>query len=392
MARKFLYFVAICIVLVLVALAAMRLWSKEFAELAFVPSSEFEAQQPLATNSYDDPAMWYSRPGMKGDDPARWQPAMQAEAESDMPPTATPGISGISSASQTGTRQNYSVFFIHPTSYMSRSHWNAPLDDEEARETAILFIKGMATPFNGASAIWAPRYRQATLGAFLTDDPAGKQAQDAAYADILQAFDTFLAETAPDQPIVLAGHSQGALHLMHLLRDRVSGTALQDRVIAAYVIGWPISVEHDLPAMGLPACAETGQTGCILSWSSYGEPADPSLVTDTYRESIGLDGTKRGNSIILCTNPLTGGIGDSAPKQANMGTLVPDENLENGKLVPHYVPALCDSRGLLLIGEAPKMGDAVLPGNNYHVYDIPLFWANVKSDVTERAAAWQAGQ
>ena len=57
-------------------------------------------------------------------------------------------------------------------------------------------------------------------------------------------------------------------------------------------------------------------------------------------------------------------------------------------LVPEAVPARCDERGLLLIGDPPRMGEGVLPGDNYHVYDIPLFWANVQADVVERVRAW----
>jgi hypothetical protein len=32
----------------------------------------------------------------------------------------------------------------------------------------------------------------------------------------------------------------------------------------------------------------------------------------------------------------------------------------------------------------------VLPGNNYHVYDIPMFWMNLRRDVATRLAAWRA--
>jgi len=42
---------------------------------------------------------------------------------------------------------------------------------------------------------------------------------------------------------------------------------------------------------------------------------------------------------------------------------------------------------LLLIGDPPDLGPYVLPGNNYHVYDIPLFWRNVQADVLRRVAA-----
>ena len=67
---------------------------------------------------------------------------------------------------------------------------------------------------------------------------------------------------------------------------------------------------------------------------------------------------------------------------------MPDEGLTRGDLVPGAVPARCDARGLLLIGDPPELGEGVLPGSNYHVYDLPLFWANVQADVVERVRAW----
>ena len=52
------------------------------------------------------------------------------------------------------------------------------------------------------------------------------------------------------------------------------------------------------------------------------------------------------------------------------------------------LPARCGENGLLYIGDPPELGEGVLPGDNYHVYDIPLFWANVQQDVVERVRAW----
>jgi hypothetical protein len=378
LARKFLYFVAICIVLAIVALLALRIWSKELTELAFVPTTEFVEQKPLDANAYQDPAMWFSRPGIGLDDPARWQPATRGEERT---------IPSLSDGSGT---PEFATFFVHPTSYLERAQWNGSLDDETSQDLARLYIKGMASPFNRASEIWAPKYRQAAFGAFLSDGDDADKAIDAAYADVKKAFEFFIATVDDDTPIVLAGHSQGALHLLRLLREEVAGKPVADRVAAAYVVGWPISIEHDLPSLGFPACANEGQSGCIMSWSSYAEPADPSAVLETYANSTGFDGHLRGDSVILCTNPLTGGVGGKAPASSNLGTLVPDGSLANGELVPSAVPARCDERGLLLIGDPPEMGNAVLPGNNYHVYDIPLFWANIQRGVVERVRAWQA--
>ncbi|WP_299191829.1 DUF3089 domain-containing protein [uncultured Erythrobacter sp.] len=377
MAKKFLYFIAICIILFLIGRISYEMFQDELAAFALVPSSEFTPTEALEENAYQDPALWYSRPGIGVNDPARWQPALAGEPVDPQ---------GAEFGGQ-GELPDFAVFFIHPTSYLSRDNWNAPIGDEDAENIARIYVRGMASPFNAASEIWAPRYRQATMGSFLTDAPEGQQAIDAAYGDVLESFRYFLSSIDEDIPVVLVGHSQGSLHLLRLLREEVNGTPLADRLVAAYAIGWPISVEHDLPALGLAACATPAQTGCIISWSSFAEPADPSKVIETYAASIGFDGQPRGDSTILCTNPLTGTFGGEAASSANIGTLVPDDTMSTGELVPNAVPARCDDRGLLLIGDPPELGSYVLPGNNYHVYDIPLFWANTKADVARRVRA-----
>ena len=379
MVRKFLYFIAFCIVFVIAGRIAYELFQEELAQIALVPSAEFTPIPPLQTNAYEDPTLWFSRPGIGVSDPARWQPAWSGDSEP---------VSAL-----TKTARPFAVFFVHPTSFLNRTRWNAPLEnggDPEAERIARVYLRGMASPFNAATEIWAPRYRQATMGAFLTDAPQGKQAIDAAYADVREAYRFFLSSVDPATPIVLAGHSQGALHLKRLLAEEVKGSPVAARLVAAYLIGWPVSTTHDLPAIGFPACAAPGQTGCIISWSSFAEPADPAPVLNAYGSTPALDGKAPGKDPMLCSNPLTGRIGGKAPASANLGTLVPEDSMEKGELRRGFVPASCDPRGLLLIGPPPEMGSYVLPGNNYHVYDLPLFWANTKADVIARADSWKA--
>ena len=64
--------------------------------------------------------------------------------------------------------------------------------------------------------------------------------------------------------------------------------------------------------------------------------------------------------------------------------------MKAGELVSGRSPARCDAKGYLLIGEGPDLGPYVLPGNNYHVYDYSLFWANVRADAARRMAAFSA--
>ncbi|WP_417611890.1 DUF3089 domain-containing protein [Parasphingorhabdus sp.] len=374
MARKFLYFVACMVILVLAGAFIYQVYGDELMEVAFVPDSEFTAQEALESNVYADPSMWLARPGMIEDNPALWLPKDIAEADVTLPDD-----------------KKAAVFFVHPTSFLKKDQWNAPLDDKESQTRARIFLRGQASAFNTVGDVWAPRYRQATLGAFLTDKPEGQQALDAAYQDVLTAFDYFVSEIPSDQPIILAGHSQGSLHLTNLLKDRVAGTPLANRIVAAYVVGWPVSVETDVPEMGLGICETPDQSNCLLSWESFAEPADYGRIIEVYDRTIGFNGEPRKGSKLLCSNPINGDVDSAAQASDNLGTLKPNADLSDATLVVGSIPARCDERGFLLIGDPPDMGPYALPGNNYHVYDYSLFWTNIRADVKRRMQAFLAG-
>ena len=390
MVRKFLYAFAILIALVIAAAVAWRLNPGMFMRAAFVPSETFVEPVAPTDAGYASADMWIARPGMAGENPSLWMPRLDPTHPSAGAPTITPGEESDFRVPVESVRGDAAIFFIHPTSYLKREHWNAPIDDEEANWRAGLFVRGQAGVFAGAGEVWAPRYRQAAMGAFLTRDVAtANRALNAAYRDVEAAFDQFLSEVAPDRPIILAGHSQGALHLARLLRERIADRPIAGRIAAAYVIGWPISVTNDLPHMGLPACADADSTNCILAWQSFAEPADASMVMEVYDTTIGFDGTSRNGSRMLCVNPITGVQDGAAPSSANRGTLRSDSSFSDGTLHAGATGARCDEasnggRGLLLIGDPPDLGGYVLPGNNYHVYDYSLFWANVRADVRHR--------
>ena len=369
MARKFLYLMIVLILLAVAGAFVYHFYAKDLMKAALIPSARFEGGPTTSEQAYEKADMWLARPDIPNN-PALWTPANFKPGEK--PPVA--------------------VFFIHPTSYIDRAHWNAPLDDAQANNTAAVFLRGQASAFNEIGEIWAPHYRQATFGAFLTSQAEAQKALDFAYRDVLAAFDEFLKEVGPDRPIILAGHSQGALHLERLLRERVAGQRLAKRIVAAYVVGWPISKTNDLPALGLPECATAEQAGCILSWQSFAEPADPSMITDVYDATIGFDGKPRKGTDMVCTNPITGTPGAAAEAKDNLGTLIPSKDLGSATLGVPGVPAKCFGRGFLSIGEPVNLGGYVLPGNNYHVFDYSMFWVNVRNDAARRFATFTGGK
>ena len=396
MARVFLYLCALIIAVTIAVAVAWRVNPGWFMRTAFVSSQPFVPPPAQPTNIYANPALWIARPGMHGDNPTLWLPRTAPAAD----PAAATGAATSNAAAPRfaveARRGDAAIFFIHPTSHLTRNGWNASLDDAEANWRATLFTRGMASVFAGAGDVWVPRYRQAAMGAFLTRDvDTANAALNAAYVDVAAAFDDFIAEVPRDQPIILAGHSQGSLHLARLLRERVAGTPLARRIVAAYVIGWPVSETIDLPLMGLPACAHADSSGCVLAWQDFASPADPSMILDVYDASIGFNGQPRTGSRMLCVNPITGERDGAAPATANLGTLKADGDLKDGTLFPAGVGARCDDpaaggRGFLMIDTAVDLGGYLLPGNNYHVYDYSLYWQNIRADVNRRLAAFEA--
>lgn len=368
MARKFLYVIAALIVLFMAGRLALGFYPEQLTRLAFTPGAQFEAQPPAPANAYADPARWIARPDFKQPGPAQWLPQ------------------GLAADPETLT---VPVFFIHPTSYLKRAHWNAPLDDKDANRIAGMMVRAAATPFNVSSQLWIPRYRQATFGAFVTDKPEAQQALDLAYGDVSAAFNQFIASIPAGSPFVIAGHSQGGYHLKRLLADKVRGTPLANRLVAAYPIGWVVDQTVDLPGMGVPACTAPTQTGCVISWLSYADDGNAAMMIGAYQRFAGRRPAGSAAPSYLCSNPLTGVAGGRAPASANLGAMVPDAKLENGTIKPALVGARCDDQGILRIGAGPEMGPFVLPGGNYHVYDVPLFWANLRADFVRRAKAWR---
>ena len=362
-ARRFLVAVFVLTLLTVAGGFFIHQWGSSFLLEQATPKGHFEAARAGGGPDYSKPESWLSQPGL-ANDPSHWLP-------DNVPSTKI---------------ERAAVFYIHPTTYLATDRWNAPLhpgSDTEFRTR--LFVQSQASLFNSTGQIWAPRYRQAAYGAFLLKSRDAQKALDFAFGDVSAAFDRFLSE-AGDKPIILAAHSQGALHLTRLLAEQKDH--LKGRLIAAYVVGWPVSTTADLPALGFPACASPDQTGCILSWISFAEPANSDLILGEWRKTRGTNGVQRRAKDVLCVNPLTGGAGGSAPPSANPGTLVPTPTFTSAKLDPGKVGARCD-KGLLIVGgEIPPLGPYILPGNNYHVYDYALFWGAIRHDAERRLAAW----
>jgi Protein of unknown function (DUF3089) len=183
------------------------------------------------------------------------------------------------------------VFFVHPTTFFGTAGWNQALDDGATNQLTDMFVlRGQAAVFNGCCKIYAPRYRQATIYSFMDNSGSGKEALKLAYEDVERAFDYFIEHYNQGRPFILAAHSQGSVHVRTLLERRITGTALRERLVAAYPIGFGIDRELLAKAVpDVPVCESADQIGCVVTWNAVGPHAQ-------------AWGDPRKN---ICVNPLT---------------------------------------------------------------------------------------
>jgi pimeloyl-ACP methyl ester carboxylesterase len=247
------------------------------------------------------------------------------------------------------------VFYVHPTAWAGPGWFADPLIAE-----VDVAVDAIAATHLGAfpGRVWAPRYRHATSRAFREIGDLGDHAYAAAYRDVERAFLAFIARTG-DRPFILAGHSQGARHVLSLLADHVAGTPLLARLVVAYAPGVGLD-RHTFASRfaGLELTGRPGSVGCVLSWNTFLDGADPSTLLSRSAGPIG------------CVNPLT--FDAERPEVAGVRS-------SGGVLFvsPEVVGSLDSS--LLPSGNAH--------GGNLHVLDIPLFRENIRADALVRIAA-----
>lgn len=261
------------------------------------------------------------------------------------------------------------VFFIHPTTFTGTGSGNADVQDaalnRKTDETTILF---QASAFNQHARVFAPRYRQAHLSAFYTAKAEAAPLFDTAYADVRSAFIYYLQQYNHQRPIIIAAHSQGAKMAIRLLREFFDGKPLQQQLVAAYVVGWPV-LRNDFAQ--LPVCSTPGATGCFTSWRTFKEGFVPDYLQYEQPQA-------------WVTNPLTWRT-DSVPAaySLNKGSILRNFN--------KVVTGAADARvhgGVLWVSKLRFPGAFLLNTSNYHIGDINLYYVNIRRNVAERIQAF----
>lgn len=285
------------------------------------------------------------------------------------------------------------VFYIHPTTDFNPLVVNDTYNDPVSAAATAAAVENQASAFNGCCRIYAPLYRQASIGADITPGSAAAAIAtfDLAYQDVKQAFLYYMANYNHGRPFIIAAHSQGSLHAERLIQELIVGTPLQNKLIAAYVVGSsdPPDPGDQNTFIGLPICNNAYQTGCAMNWDSYNQlGAD---ISTSNGAAIWTNGSyTTASQPPLCVNPLTWQQNSSAGSDADIGsepfTLVGPLPADN----PQLTGAQCEN-GLLVIGPilAPGYTDASLTLlGNYHTFDYNLYYVNIRENAQLRTASY----
>ncbi|MFK7924007.1 MAG: DUF3089 domain-containing protein [Bacteroidia bacterium] len=310
------------------------------------PSKPYSTYQLSPTPDYSLSGAWCALPEKE-------------DFADDTPPSVSPERQDSAKAD---------VFFLHPTTFMGGLAWNANVNDVELNaSTDERSVRHQASIFNGVAKVYAPRYRQMAFGGFFTSDTASKiKAIELAYQDVKASFEYYLEHYNQGRPFIIASHSQGSIHAIRILREYVDDQALGERLIAAYVLGWPFPADT---FKTLPICNDPTQTGCIMGWCTFKDGYVPDNINTHYKDAV-------------VVNPLNWKA-DGTPA---------DKSQHDGFLMGNYKKMKTESLSVqahdgILWSSIPIPLTGFLV-KNYHAGDFNLFWLDVRQNAADRVEAY----
>jgi hypothetical protein len=285
------------------------------------------------------------------------------------------------------------VFFVHPTTFDGGRDWNGPIGDRRADHIlSEVMLPNYAGPFQRVGRVFVPRYRQASLYAFLTNKEDAQEARVFAYGDVKQAFTQFLRYSG-GRPIVIVGVEQGGQLADHLVDEMTKADpALMNRIAAVYLIDSPVPADEHRPGAALPACAAPGEAQCVVAWDQAEDDAD--AARQRKRALVWTaDGQLQnlGDRALLCVNPLFG-ASSNAPASAKLDIgATSATGLEWGvrpAFLPREVSAQCVN-GFLLSSKPASATLKERGGWTDRLREAPfnLFYANEEADAKARVTS-----
>jgi hypothetical protein len=290
------------------ALAAWSLAVAIAGGLAWAPAAQ--AQQPAPAvgagsaaptqkprNDYGNPANWLCRPGRSDD-----------ACAIDLTTTVVAASGKLDQETFKALAEPaIDCFYVYPTVSLDPT----PNSDMNAGAEERSVIRAQFARFASRCRVFAPLYRQVTLGALRAATAGQPAAVDRALPlqDVTDAWQHYLANDNRGRGVVLVGHSQGSGVLTQLIRSEIDGKPVQKQLVSALLIGTNLPVPKGKDVGGafqqIPLCRAADQIGCAIAYASFREDAPP---PDNTRFGRVRDAGQQA----ACVNPaaLAGGRGE----------------------------------------------------------------------------------
>ena len=265
--------------------------SASLAGLALAFPAPATAQTPAAPN-YAASSSWLCLPGGK-------DICAVPLATTDLPPSGY----GARTVARPAANPPVDCFYIYPT--VSRDQGlNSDLSPSDSEE--LYAAQNQIARFGSVCRVFAPLYRQMTVGAIAVAAAGGDVTAPAAlaYSDVAAAFRNFLASRNQGRPFVLVGHSQGSLMLQLLIAREIEGKPAAKQMLLAIIPGFNVLVPQGKLVGGTfkstPLCSRYRETRCALAWSSF-------RINNPPPEGALFGIATQPGMTVACTNPARPG-------------------------------------------------------------------------------------
>ena len=258
------------------------------------------------------------------------------------------------------------VFYVYPTLNTEKDdfRWNVSIDDKKQQEKvlnkAVLY---QASAFATSGKIYVPYYRQAHLRSYSNLTNGGEEALLLAYSDVKKAFEVYLKKYNKGRPIIIASHSQGSTHTKFLLRDFFDEKPLQNKLIAAYIVGTIVKPDK---FKTITVMTEPNETGGFVGWNTFKKGYYSKKGKDYFKGSV-------------TTNPITWNLDKTTTLEQHKGFLYSNNKIYDKALKIEVTDGLIWST-------TPKFPGRLFMSfiKNYHVGDINLFWKDIQQNAELR--------
>lgn len=266
------------------------------------PPANAALRDPLP---YDRPSYWLCHPDRTTGDPCRSDRSTTTLHPDGKLEVAPRPASTAKAASPSADAVD--CFYVYPTVDLGL----LPGHHEDFRDPTAMqeVARAQIARFSETCTVYAPLYRQVTIGTYLQSSDVRDEALAVAFVDVAAAFEAYLARVPSTRKVVLVGHSQGADMVVKLLQRYFDkNDAMKARLVVAMPIGGTVEVPIGKTAGGslndVPICTKALQTGCVVAFRTHVD--EPNLDPGPRFEP------RPGNETV-CVDPIT--LDDPSPSK-----------------------------------------------------------------------------